>query len=567
MFSFLVVERINMTNSEWWRTATIYQIYPKSFCDSSDKGTGDIQGIIYKLDYLQKLGVDAIWLTPVYQSPMIDNGYDIADYYSINPDFGTMADFDNLLEQAKSRGIRLIMDIVVNHTSTEHHWFQSALGNKESEFRDYYIWKDPIDGKAPTNWQSKFGGNAWALDEATNQYYLHLFAKEQADLNWENPKVRQEVKEIISFWAEKGVDGFRLDVINLISKPNDFTNDESGDGRRFYTDGPKVHQYLQEISDAVFQKYGSVTVGEMSSTTLEHCQQYSAQGGKELSMVFNFHHLKADYKNGEKWTKAPFDFLSLKSIFNHWQTGLNGKGWGALFWCNHDQPRVVSRLGNDKEYRELSAKMLASSVHMMQGTPYIYQGEEIGMTNPHYTSIEQYRDLESTNMFDIMVNQEKSISEAEMLEILDQKSRDNSRTPMQWNDTSHAGFTQGTPWLSVANNYPQVNIASALTNQESVFYFYKKLIQLRKDIDVITTGDYVDLMPEHEELFCYQRENKTHRLIAVHNFYNNEVGLNLDIQGQGAEYILSNYGDMEAKKPQSSMVLRPYECRVILIKK
>lgn len=556
-----------MTNSEWWRTATIYQIYPKSFCDSSDKGTGDIQGIISKLDYLQKLGVDAIWLTPVYQSPMIDNGYDIADYYSINPDFGCMADFDNLLEEAKSRGIRIIMDIVVNHTSTEHHWFQSALGNKESEYRDYYIWKDPVDGKVPTNWQSKFGGNAWALDEATNQYYLHLFAKEQADLNWENPKVRQEVKEIISFWAEKGVDGFRLDVINLISKPNEFTNDESGDGRRFYTDGPKVHQYLQEISEAVFQKYGSVTVGEMSSTTLDHCQKYSAQDGKELSMVFNFHHLKADYKNGEKWTKAPFDFLSLKLIFNHWQTGLNSKGWGALFWCNHDQPRVVSRLGNDKEYRELSAKMLASSVHMMQGTPYIYQGEEIGMTNPHYTSIDQYRDLESTNMFDIMVNQEKSVSEAEMLEILDQKSRDNSRTPMQWNGTSNAGFSQGTPWLSVANNYRQVNAESALTNQESVFYFYKKLIQLRKDIDVITTGDYVDLMPEHKELFCYQRENETHRLIAVHNFYDNEVGLSLNVQGQGAECILSNYGDMEAEKPQSSMVLRPYECRVILIKK
>ncbi|MDD9158169.1 alpha,alpha-phosphotrehalase [Aliivibrio sp. S4TY2] len=556
-----------MTNSEWWRTATIYQIYPKSFCDSSNKGTGDIQGIISKLDYLQKLGVDAIWLTPVYQSPMIDNGYDIADYYSINSNFGTMIDFDNLLEEAKSRGIRIIMDIVVNHTSTEHHWFQSALGNKESEYRDYYIWKDPVDEKVPTNWQSKFGGNAWALDEATNQYYLHLFAKEQADLNWENPKVRQEVKEIISFWAEKGVDGFRLDVINLISKPNKFTNDENGDGRRFYTDGPKVHQYLQEISEAVFQKYGSVTVGEMSSTTLDHCQKYSAQDGKELSMVFNFHHLKADYKNGEKWTKAPFDFLSLKSIFNHWQTGLNGKGWGALFWCNHDQPRVVSRLGNDKEYRELSAKMLASSVHMMQGTPYIYQGEEIGMTNPHYTSIDQYRDLESTNMFDIMVNQEKSVSEAEMLEILDQKSRDNSRTPMQWNSARNAGFTQGKPWLSVANNYLKVNAELALTNPDSVFYFYKKLIQLRKDIDVITTGDYVDLMPKHEELFCYQRENETHRLIAIHNFYKNEVGLSIDVQGQEAECILSNYGDMEAEKPQSSMVLRPYECRVILIEK
>lgn len=556
-----------MTNSEWWRTATIYQIYPKSFCDSSDKGTGDIQGIISKLDYLQKLGVDAIWLTPVYQSPMIDNGYDIADYYSINPDFGTMDDFNHLLKEAKSRGIRIIMDIVVNHTSTEHHWFQSALGNKESEYRDYYIWKDPVDGKAPTNWQSKFGGNAWALDKATNQYYLHLFAKEQADLNWENPKVRQEVKEIISFWAEKGVDGFRLDVINLISKPHEFTNDDSGDGRRFYTDGPKVHQYLQEISDAVFQKYGSVTVGEMSSTTLDHCQQYSAQNGKELSMVFNFHHLKADYKEGDKWTKAPFDFLSLKAIFNHWQTGLNGKGWGALFWCNHDQPRVVSRLGNDEEYRELSAKMLASSVHMMQGTPYIYQGEEIGMTNPHYTSIEQYRDLESTNMFDIMVNKDKSVSEAEMLEILDQKSRDNSRTPMQWNESDNAGFTQGQPWLSVASNYKEVNVKNAVHNANSVFYFYQKLIQLRKDIDVITTGDYYDLMPEHSDVFCYQRENATHRLIAIHNFYANMVEISVDLTGSSSEYILLNYNDIESTQPRSSMSLRPYECRVVLIKK
>ncbi|MUJ21578.1 alpha,alpha-phosphotrehalase [Aliivibrio fischeri] len=556
-----------MSQKEWWRTATVYQIYPKSFCDSNNKGTGDIQGIISKLDYLKMLGVDAIWLTPVYQSPMIDNGYDIADYYSINPDFGTMSDFDNLLEEAKSRGIRLIMDIVVNHTSTQHHWFQSALGNKDSEYRDYYIWKDPVNGKEPTNWQSKFGGNAWEMDELTDQYYLHLFAKEQADLNWENPKVRQEVKDIISFWAEKGVDGFRLDVINLISKQQDFLDDEKGDGRCFYTDGPRVHEYLQEISQDVFQKYGSVTVGEMSSTTLEHCQQYSSNDGMELSMVFNFHHLKADYPNGQKWTKAPFDFIQLKSIFNHWQTGLNEKGWGALFWCNHDQPRVVSRLGNDQEYRELSAKMLASTVHMMQGTPYIYQGEEIGMTNPHYTSIDQYRDLESTNMYDIMVNQDKSVSHDEMIEILDQKSRDNSRTPMQWDDSLYAGFSKGVPWLSVANNYKEINAKQVIEDSNSVFYFYQKLIKLRKDIDVITSGDYTDLFPEHKELFCYQRQNETHRLIAIHNYYDNEVGICLDLTGKEARYILSNYEYVEASIPQNQMVLRPYECRVVLITK
>ncbi|EJG1829554.1 alpha,alpha-phosphotrehalase, partial [Vibrio parahaemolyticus] len=450
-------------DESWWKTATIYQIYPKSFCDSGSKGTGDIKGIISKLDYLKHLGVDAIWLTPVYQSPMVDNGYDISDYYAINPQFGTMEDFDTLLVEAHLLGIRIIMDIVVNHTSTEHHWFQSALGDKNSPYRDYYIWKDPVEGAEPNNWQSKFGGNAWELDDATGQYYLHLFAKEQADLNWENPAVREEVKEVISFWADKGVDGFRLDVINLISKQQDFPSDDIGDGRRFYTDGPRVHEYLQEISEAVFQKYGSVTVGEMSSTTLDHCQQYSSLDGKELSMVFNFHHLKVDYPNGEKWTKAPFDFIQLKQIFNHWQTGLNGKGWGALFWCNHDQPRVVSRLGDDKQYRVESAKMLAASVHMMQGTPYVYQGEEIGMTNPGYTEISQYRDVESTNMYDIMVNRDY-VSHEEMMAILAQKSRDNSRTPMQWNSQKHAGFTEGTPWLEVAQNYSEINAEAAVAD-------------------------------------------------------------------------------------------------------
>lgn len=470
---------ITKSDSQWWKTATIYQIYPKSFCDSGNKGTGDIKGIISKLDYLHRLGIDAIWLTPIYSSPMVDNGYDISDYYSVNPQFGSMQDFDELLAQAHQRGIRIIMDIVVNHTSTEHAWFQSALGDKSSPYRDYYIWQDPINGQAPNNWQSKFGGSAWALDDATGQYYLHLFAKEQADLNWENPQVREEVKQVIRFWAEKGVDGFRLDVINLISKAQDFSDDHQGDGRRFYTDGPRVHEFLQEISQAVFQQYGSVTVGEMSSTTLEHCQQYSRLDGKELSMVFNFHHLKVDYPNGEKWTKAPFDFLQLKQIFNHWQTGLNGKGWGALFWCNHDQPRIVSRLGDDQRYRVESAKMLAASIHMMQGTPYVYQGEEIGMTNPGYTAIEQYRDVESTNIYDIMVNQQ-GVSHEAMMAILAQKSRDNSRTPMQWNAERFAGFSQGQPWLDIAENYQELNAQCALADEQSVFYFYQELIALRK---------------------------------------------------------------------------------------
>nr|WP_321279130.1 alpha,alpha-phosphotrehalase [uncultured Vibrio sp.] len=553
-------------DNSWWKTATIYQIYPKSFCDSDSKGTGDIKGIISKLDYLKHLGVDAIWLTPVYASPMIDNGYDISDYYSINPDFGTMADFDELLAEAHQLGIRIIMDIVVNHTSTEHSWFQSALGDKNSPYRDYYIWKDPVEGAEPNNWQSKFGGNAWELDEATGQYYLHLFAKEQADLNWENPVVREEVKDVISFWAEKGVDGFRLDVINLISKQQDFPSDDIGDGRRFYTDGPRVHEYLQEISQAVFQKYGSVTVGEMSSTTLEHCQQYSSLDGKELSMVFNFHHLKVDYPNGEKWTKAPFDFLQLKQIFNHWQTGLNGKGWGALFWCNHDQPRVVSRLGDDQQYRVESAKMLAASVHMMQGTPYVYQGEEIGMTNPGYTEISQYRDVESTNMYGIMVNRD-GVSHQEMMAILAQKSRDNSRTPMQWNGQPHAGFTKGTPWLEVAQNYPQINAESAVADLNSVFYFYKRLIELRKQVPVITDGSYEDLLPEHSRIFAYARQNKTQTLLCINNYYGEEVECVLPerFEMAKAKCLLSNYHNSASVVASHHQALRPYETLILLI--
>jgi len=557
---------MNKIEREWWRTATIYQIYPKSFCDSGNKGTGDIKGIISKLDYLKTLGIDAIWLTPIYKSPMIDNGYDISDYYNINPDFGCMADFDLLLEMAHQKGIRIILDIVVNHTSTEHKWFQSALGNKESEYRDYYIWKDPVNDQAPTNWESKFGGNAWELDEKTNQYYLHLFAKEQADLNWENPKVRDEVKDIISFWAEKGVDGFRLDVINLISKQQDYQNDYQGDGRRFYTDGPRVHEFLREISDAVFNKYGSVTVGEMSSTTLEECQQYSSLDSKELSMVFNFHHLKVDYVNGEKWTEAPFDFLQLKTIFNHWQQGMSGKGWSALFWCNHDQPRIVSRLGNDQEYRVESAKMLATSVHMMQGTPYVYQGEEIGMTNPGYTSIEQYRDLESTNMYDIMLN-EQGKSEESVLAILAQKSRDNSRTPIQWNSEPHSGFTKGTPWLEVAANYKQINVQQALDDENSVFYYYKRLIELRKEVEVITTGDYTDLAPEHSQLFCYRRRSDKQTLICINNYYGEpaEYELPADLAVEKGKYILGNHPELLVDKPQRVIKLEPYESRVLLI--
>ncbi len=550
----------------WWRQATIYQIYPKSFCATGSAGTGDLQGIIGTLDYLAELGVDAIWLTPVYSSPMIDNGYDISDYYNINPDFGTMADFDQLLAEAHARDIRIVMDIVVKHTSTEHAWFQSALGDKDSEYRDYYIWHDPVDGGLPNNWQSKFGGPAWQLDEATNQYYLHLFATEQADLNWENPAVREEVKKIISFWAEKGVDGFRLDVINLISKQQDFPSDDIGDGRRFYTDGPRVHEYLQEISRAVFQKYGSVTVGEMSSTTLEHCQQYSRKDGKELSMVFNFHHLKVDYPDGDKWRLAPPDFVELKRLFSYWQQGLHDQGWGALFWCNHDQPRVVSRLGDDQNYRVESAKMLAAGLHLMQGTPYIYQGEEIGMTNPGYQQIDQYRDVESLNMYDIRVNQQGE-DPGTMLEILGQRSRDNSRTPVQWDDSANAGFSRATPWLQVADNYREINVANAVADPDSIFHFYRQLIALRKQHAIIREGDYLDLFPADPAIWCYRRQYRQQNLLSINNLSGEPVDLKLppELKVERGQILIGNYAQRTDQPLNSNLTLQPYECLALLI--
>ncbi len=557
---------MNNITQDWWKTATVYQIYPKSFRAANGGATGDLRGIIQSLDYLQRLGIEAIWLTPVYQSPMVDNGYDISDYYAINPDFGTMQDMDELIAAAHERGIRLIMDIVVNHTSTQHPWFQSALGDKQSPYRDYYIWRDPRQGAEPNNWQSKFGGSAWKLDEGSGQYYLHLFAPEQADLNWENPQVRAEVKRIISFWAEKGIDGFRLDVINLISKDQSFASDDSGDGRRFYTDGPRVHEYLQEISRDTFNKYGSVTVGEMSSTTLEHCQQYSNINGKELSMVFNFHHLKVDYVDGDKWTQAPFDFLSLKQILGYWQRGLNGIGWGALFWCNHDQPRIVSRFGDDQTLRVESAKMLAAALHMLQGTPYIYQGEEIGMTNPGFTDIAQYRDVESINMYDIMVRQQGG-DRAGMLAVLQQKSRDNSRTPMQWNAEPYAGFSSAQPWIDVAANYAQVNVAAALEDKNSVFYFYQQLIALRKRIAVITDGTYHDLAPQHPQVFCYERKNAQQHLLCVANFYAGELTFELDAEFDFArsEVLIGNYASPAPENGQ--IALQPYEVKVLLCSK
>ncbi len=552
-----------MTQTPWWQSAVIYQIYPKSFQDSGARGTGDLKGIMARLDYLKTLGVDALWLTPVYVSPQVDNGYDIADYLNIDPAYGTMSDFEALLGAAHARGIRIVMDIVVNHTSTEHAWFKSALGDKNSPYRDYYIWKDPVDGGVPNNWQSKFGGSAWELDPATGQYYLHLFAREQADLNWENPAVRAEVKKIIHFWAKKGVDGFRLDVINLISKDQAFPDDEVGDGRRFYTDGPRIHEFLQDVSRDVFAPVGAMTVGEMSSTSLEHCQRYGALDGSELSMVFNFHHLKVDYPGGDKWTKAPFDFLELKRIFNHWQSGMHGKGWSALFWCNHDQPRIASRFGDEGEHRVVAAKMLASTLHGLQGTPYIYQGEEIGMTNPGYQHIDDYQDVESRNIF--AIKQAEGMSEAEILAILGAKSRDNSRTPMQWSAAPNAGFTSGMPWLKPAANYPEINAEAALADQHSVFWHYRDLIALRKAHPIFTQGDYQELLTGHPQIWAYARRAHGQTLLVVSNFYGEpvEFALPAELQSGEARLLLGNYPDSPAR-PQSCK-LRPYESLIWLM--
>ncbi|AQY37099.1 alpha,alpha-phosphotrehalase [Bacillus thuringiensis] len=542
-----------------WHKSVVYQIYPKSFNSYYNKETGDIKGVTEKLDYLKELGVDYIWLTPIYQSPQNDNGYDVSDYYSIDPSYGTMEEFEELLAEAKVRNIEIMLDIVVNHSSTEHKWFKEAKEDKNSPYRNYYIWRDEKN-----NWQSKFGGSAWKYDEKTEQYYLHLFDETQADLNWENEQLREEVYDMMRFWLDKGVTGLRLDVINLISKDQCFLNDEgntaTSDGRKYYTDGPRVHEYLQEMNRKVFAGKDVITVGEMSSTTIDNCIKYSNPERNELSMTFSFHHLKVDYPNGDKWTKAEFDFIKLKEIMSNWQIEMQkGGGWNALFWCNHDQPRIVSRFGDDRKYRNESAKMLATAMHMLQGTPYIYQGEEIGMTNPKFESIEQYRDVESLNIYDI--KREEGLSKEEIIGILKQKSRDNSRTPMQWNEEMNSGFTTSTPWISVAENFTEINVEKALEDKESVFYHYKKLIELRKTYDVITEGEYAILDKNDPKIWAYTRTTESEVLLVINNFYGEEitysVPAHVQLDGMKQEVLLSNYKD--ASKDIAKLNLRPYE--------
>lgn len=549
-----------------FKKSVVYQIYPKSFYDSNGDGFGDLNGIIKKLDYLQLLGIDYIWITPFYKSPQNDNGYDIADYYEIDERFGTMADFELLVKEAKKRGISLMLDMVFNHSSTEHSWFKKAISG-DKRYKDFYIFKKGKDENTPpTNWISKFGGSAWEYVEEFDEYYLHLFDVTQGDLNWENPELRSEIYKVANFWLEKGVKGLRLDVINLISKPEIFEDDSLGDGRRFYTDGPKIHEYIKELNRNSFGKYKDViTVGEMSSTSIDNCIKYSNPVENELSMVFNFHHLKVDYKDGEKWSLMEFDFMLLKNIFDEWQCGMQkGDGWSALFLSNHDQPRAISRFGDDKKYRVESAKMLATMLHMMRGTPYIYQGEEIGMTNPYFETIDRYRDVESTNYYSIL--KEQGVDEREIIEILKQKSRDNSRTPIQWNSDKNSGFTTGTSWISLADNFEIINVENSLNDKNSIFYHYKKLISLRKKYDIISDGEFEMILKDNPKVFAYTRVYNNQLLLVLNNFYGENVEIELEDKYLDKEYeiLISNYSIV--KPLEKRLKLLPYESIVYLFK-
>lgn len=543
-----------------FKKKVVYQIYPKSFKDTNGTGTGDLKGVIEKLDYLQTLGVDYIWLTPFYVSPQNDNGYDVADYYNIDPSYGTMEDVENLIAEAKKRNIYLMMDMVFNHVSTEHIWFKKAMAGEEKYLNYFFFKQGKANNQPPTNWNSKFGGPAWEYVEKFDKWYLHLFDKTQADLNWENPEVREEVKNIVRFWMEKGVKGFRFDVINLISKAgfeDDFSVD--GDGRSFYTDGPRIHEFLQELARDSFAKDRDIiTVGEMSSTTMENCYKYAGEKTGELSMVFTFHHLKVDFMGNEKWVLVPTDFMKLKQLIFDWQINMEkNNAWNAVFWCNHDQPRVISRFGSDDKYHKESGKMLATLIHCLRGTPYIYQGEEIGMTNPHFKSIEQYRDVESLNHYQIL--QDKGMTKEQALMILDVHSRDNSRTPMQWDDSINAGFTTGTPWIQTADNYTEINVKNSLEDKDSIFYYYQKLIQLRKNYDVIAYGDIKPLLREDKRVFAYERNYKGQKLIVICNFYPTTYEIELPYDLSNYKCILNNYkNEAKAKK----IALKPYETLV-----
>lgn len=535
-----------------FKDKVVYQVYPKSFYDANHDGVGDIKGITEKLDYLADLGIDYIWMNPIFVSPQKDNGYDIADYKHIDPRFGTMEDLEELITEAKKRNIYLMFDMVLNHTSVDHIWFKKALAGDEKYKNYYYFKKAKKDGSLPTNWDSKFGGPCWEYVEKFDEYYLHLYDTSMADLNWHNPDVRKEALDIVQFWIDKGIKGFRFDVINVIDKMQ-FVDDHEGVGKKYYTDGPKVHDYLREINENTFGKYdGMVTVGEMSATSLENCIGYSNPDNHELNMAFNFHHLKVDYKDKEKWTLMPFDFMELKQLFNTWEVGLQEhNGWNALFWNCHDQPRSISRFGNDTKYHDESAKMLAAAIHLQRGTPYIYQGEEIGMTNAYFTDINQYRDVESINYYHILKDQ--GMAEEDIHKILQAKSRDNARTPMQW--TKEGGFSTAEPWISMNPRCKEINVEDALNDPDSIYYFYKQLIHLRKTYKIISEGLYVPMLEEDDRLYAFKRTYENEELIVINNFYDCTKTVTLEFI-EDYKVLISNYKDI---KLTDDLVIRPYE--------
>lgn len=552
-------------NKAWWKEAVVYQIYPRSFMDSNGDGIGDLNGITEKLEYLKELGIDVIWLSPVYQSPNDDNGYDISDYQAIMEEFGTMEDYDRMLARAHELGIKIMMDLVVNHTSDEHAWFVESRKSVDNPYRDFYIWRKGKDGKEPNNWGSCFSGSAWKYDPQTDMYFLHLFSKKQPDLNWDNPKVRDQVFEMMNWWCEKGIDGFRMDVISLISKPEglpDGIPGETGYADSGCANGPHVHEYLKEMNKKVLSHYNLITVGEASGVTLEEAKKYASADGSELNMVFQFEHVGSGPEGNNRFGKWDSHKMSLpvwKKILSKWQTGLEGKAWNSLFLANHDQPRSVSWFGNDSaEYREISAKMLATCLHMMQGTPYVYQGEELGMCNAYFDKLEDYRDIESLNAYKELT-ETCGVSHEEMMGYLKRISRDNARTPMQWDDSANAGFTTGTPWIKVNSNYKTVNAKQQTTDPDSVFSYYKELIRLRHENDIIVYGEYELLEPQNEELFIYTRTWNNEQLMVLCNFTDKDVVIPAAVMAQipaDAQILISNHvGNLEA-------VLRPYEARV-----
>lgn len=549
----------------WWKEAVVYQIYPRSFMDSNGDGIGDIAGITQRLDYLKDLGIDVIWLSPVYQSPNDDNGYDISDYRAIMKEIGTMEDFDEMLKQAHARGLRIVMDLVVNHTSDEHQWFVESRKNKDNPYRDYYIWREGKEGNVPpNNWGSCFSGSAWQYDEATKMYYLHMFSRKQPDLNWDNEVVREEVFDMMRWWCDKGIDGFRMDVISMISKteemPDGEVTDFYGDYSPYCVHGPNIHRYLKEMNERVLSKYDIMTVGETPGVTTELAKQYAGEDTNELNMVFQFEHVDNHGKYG-KWDDKKWQLTKLKAILSRWQMDLYGKAWNSLFWDNHDQPRAVSRFGDDRpEYREASAKMLATCLHMMQGSPYIYQGEELGMTNYPFQSPDDFRDIESINAYKEWCLSGQ-VSPEDFWPCIIFRSRDNARTPVQWDDSEQAGFTTGTPWIAVNPNYKEINAKAETKDPDSVFHYYKKLIALRKENPIMVYGKYEPLLEDSEELFVYTRTLDEQKLLVVTNFTDQDTAFTIPEEFTGAPCLISN---MENDYGESNIIVKPYEAFVLI---